>query len=137
MVLLGFSVSPSMAPTYLPPSVTLYANMEETMQNFGKSVEPGRTHMKKREVDADRPLVLIVDDDERVRLAIQELVHSVGLDAACFGSTQELMKSPFYDRPGCLILDVRLPGLSGLDFQQYLNSSGKTKPIVFLTGHAD
>ncbi len=93
--------------------------------------------MNRRDADTDRPLVLIVDDDERVRLAIQELVHSVGLDAACFGSTQELMASALYERPGCLILDVRLPGLSGLDFQQYLNSSGKAKPIVFLTGHAD
>jgi FixJ family two-component response regulator len=84
-----------------------------------------------------RALVLIVDDDERVRLAIQELVRSVGLDAACFASTQELLESETYERPGCLVLDVRLPGSSGLDFQQHLNSSGKTKPIVFLTGHAD
>ena len=93
--------------------------------------------MTKRGTDAERALVLIVDDDERVRLAIQELVQSVGLDAACFASTQELLKSEAYERPGCLVLDVRLPGLSGLDFQQYLNSSGKTKPIVFLSGHAD
>jgi FixJ family two-component response regulator len=93
--------------------------------------------MSKRETDADRALVLIVDDDERVREAIQELVQSVGLDAACFASTQDLLESKAYERPGCLVLDVRLPGLSGLDFQQYLNSSGKTKPIVFLTGHAD
>ena len=93
--------------------------------------------MSKRGTDADRALVLIVDDDERVRLAIQELVQSVGLDAACFASTQELLESEAYERPGCLVLDVRLPGLSGLDFQRHLNSSGKTKPIVFLTGHAD
>jgi FixJ family two-component response regulator len=93
--------------------------------------------MSNRETDADRAIVLIVDDDERVRLAIQELVQSVGLDAACFASTQELLESKAYERPGCLVLDVRMPGLSGLDFQQYLNSSGKTKPIVFLTGHAD
>ena len=93
--------------------------------------------MSKPATDADGALVLIVDDDERVRLAIQELVESVGLDAACFASTQELLESEAYKRPGCLILDVRLPGLSGLDFQQYLNSSGKAKPIIFLTGHAD
>jgi len=93
--------------------------------------------MSKRGTDADRALVLIVDDDERVRLAIQELVQSVGLDAACFASTQELLQSEAYERPGCLVLDVRLPGSSGLDFQQHLNSSGKAKPIVFLTGHAD
>ena len=93
--------------------------------------------MSKRETDADRALVLIVDDDERVRVAIQELVQSVGLEAACFASTQELLEAEAYERPGCLILDVRMPGLSGLDFQQQLNSSGKTKPIVFLTGHGD
>lgn len=93
--------------------------------------------MNKRSAQTDRPLVLVVDDDESVRFAIQDLVQSVGLDAASFGSTKELLDSAFYERPGCLILDVRLPGLSGLDFQRYLNSSGKTKPIVFLTGHAD
>jgi FixJ family two-component response regulator len=93
--------------------------------------------MSKRNADTDRALVLVVDDDERVRLSIQELVQSVGLDAACFGSIKELMESALYERPGCLVLDVRLPGLSGLDFQRKLVSSGKTKPIVFLTGHAD
>jgi len=93
--------------------------------------------MKKRDTDIDRPLVLIVDDDESVRMAIQDLIESVGLEAACFSSTQQLLESALYERPGCLVLDVRLPGLSGLDFQRYLNSSGSTKPIVFLTGHAD
>src|SRR5262245_62097444 len=111
--------------------------MEETMRTSAETLEPARVTMNDRGTDADRAFVLIVDDDERVRLAIQELVQSVGLDAACFGSTQELLESEAYERPGCLILDVRLPGLSGLDFQRHLNSSGKTKPIIFLTGHAD
>ena len=93
--------------------------------------------MNKRNDDKDRVLVLIVDDDDGVRLSIQSLVRSVGLDAACFGSTQELLESALYDRPGCLVLDVRLPGRSGLDFQRHLNSIGKRKPIIFLTGHAD
>lgn len=93
--------------------------------------------MDKRSIDTDYPLVLIVDDDESVRLSIQELVESVGLRGVSFGSTKELIESALYERPGCLVLDVRLPGLSGLDFQQHLNSNGKTKPIVFLTGHAD
>jgi FixJ family two-component response regulator len=111
--------------------------MEETMRNSNETLKPKMVPVSKRGTDADRALVLIVDDDERVRLAIQELVESVGLDAACFASTQELLESKAYERPGCLVLDVRLPGLSGLDFQQHLNASGKTKPIVFLTGHAD
>lgn len=93
--------------------------------------------MNRQRTDADRPLVLVVDDHEGVRSSIQELLRSVGLDAACFGSTQELMASGLYERPGCLVLDVRLPGLSGLDFQRYLNSRGQTKPIVFLSGHGD
>lgn len=107
------------------------------MRSSSESSKPTRVPVSKRGTDADRALVLIVDDDERVRLAIQELLQSVGLEAACFASTQELLESEVYERPGCLVLDVRLPGLSGLDFQRYLNSSGKTKPIVFLTGHAD
>ncbi|TXL71379.1 response regulator transcription factor [Vineibacter terrae] len=83
------------------------------------------------------PLVLIVDDDEAVRTALQELLLSVGLDATCFASTRELLGARLPARPGCLILDIRMPGLSGLDFQQHLASSGNRKPIIFLSGHAD
>jgi FixJ family two-component response regulator len=93
--------------------------------------------MNEQAVDTDRALVVVVDDDERVRLSIQELLQSVGLDAACFGSAKELSESALHERPGCLILDVRLPGLSGLDFQRNLVSSGNMKPVVFLTGHGD
>ena len=85
----------------------------------------------------DRPLVLIVDDDEEIRFALRELLLSVGLDACCFGSTQELLHADLPARPGCLILDVRMPGASGLDLQQHLAASGNTRPIIFLTGHGD
>jgi FixJ family two-component response regulator len=85
----------------------------------------------------DHPLVLIVDDDEEVRFALRELLRSVGLDACCFGSTQELLHADLPERPGCLILDVRMPGASGLDLQQHLVVNGNTRPIVFLTGHGD
>jgi len=85
----------------------------------------------------ERPLVLIVDDDDAVRLALQELMLSVGLDAAGFASARELLDSKLPDRSGCLVLDVRLPGGSGLDLQQQLASDGRNKPIVFLTGHGD
>lgn len=88
-------------------------------------------------VEAGRPLVLIVDDDADVRSALYELLLSVGLDSACFATTQELLRTKLPDRPGCLILDVRMPGISGLDLQQRLIRSGNTKPIVFLTGHGD
>ena len=84
-----------------------------------------------------RPQVLIVDDDEDIRSAVRELMLSVGLDATCFASTRELLEHELHERPGCLVLDVRMPGRSGLDFQQHLASSGNAKPIVFLTAHAD
>jgi FixJ family two-component response regulator len=88
-------------------------------------------------VGEERPLVLIVDDDERIRTALQELLLSVGIDSACFASTRELLDSDVPDRPGCIILDVRMPGASGLDLQSYLATNGDTKPIIFLTGHGD
>lgn len=90
-----------------------------------------------RERDTERPQVLIVDDDAEVRLALHDLVRSVGLDSVCFGSTRELLDANLHDRAGCLILDVRMPGLSGLDLQRHLASSGNAKPIVFLTAHGD
>src|SRR3546814_18738156 len=62
---------------------------------------------------------------------------SVGIEAACFGSTAELLQSPHLDRAGCLVLDVRMPGPSGLDLQQHLAEAGIARPIVFLTGHGD
>jgi FixJ family two-component response regulator len=88
-------------------------------------------------VEPDRPLVLIVDDDERIREALQELMLSVGIESACFSSTRDLLDSRVPDRPGCLILDVRMPGSSGLDLQNHLALNGDAKPIIFLTGHGD
>jgi len=84
-----------------------------------------------------RPLVVIVDDDDEVRSALQELLLSVDIETAGFAVTQDLLQSDLPDRPGCLILDVRMPGLSGLDLQQHFVRSGNTKPIIFLTGHGD
>jgi FixJ family two-component response regulator len=85
----------------------------------------------------DRPLVVIVDDDAAVRTSIEELMLSVGIDAAGFGSTRELLEAKLPERPGCMVLDVRMPGSSGLDLQQHLAAAGNPKPIVFLTGHGD
>lgn len=90
-----------------------------------------------RDAEPERPLILIVDDEPEIRRALQNLLRSVGLEATCFASTRELLGANLHDRPGCMILDVRMPGLSGLDLQRHLASGGNAKPIVFLTGHGD
>ena len=81
--------------------------------------------------------VYVVDDDESVREAVGRLVRSGGWTAQTFGSAQEFLSGPWAVAPGCLILDVRLPGLSGLDLQERLAKSGVHTPIIFLTGHGD
>ncbi len=86
---------------------------------------------------ADRPLVIFVDDDARLREALDELMQSVGLDTISFGSTQDFLEAELPDRPGCLVADVRMPGVSGLDLQHRLVESGDVKPIIFLTAHGD
>jgi len=86
---------------------------------------------------AAAPLVFIVDDDEAIREALTDLLRSVGIESRCFGSTRELLDAAPTDRPGCLILDVRLPGISGLDLQAQLMRDRNTRPIIFMTGHGD
>src|SRR5215475_13079140 len=89
-----------------------------------------RSVTKTRQTDSDRPLILVVDDDEEIRIALLELFESVGLDAISFASTRELLEENLPGRPGCLVLDIRMPGSSGLDLQQQLASRGESKPIV-------
>ena len=83
------------------------------------------------------PLVIIVDDDARIRESLHELMVSAGMQSAGFASIRDLLEAGVIDRPGCLILDVRMPGASGLDLQDQLAASGNSKPIIFLTGHGD
>jgi len=85
----------------------------------------------------EQPLVFVIDDDASVRDAIADLLRSVGLDVASFGSTQEFLQSKRPDAPGCIVLDVRLPGPSGLEFQRTLNTSNIHLPIIFISGHGD
>src|ERR1700726_3628353 len=83
------------------------------------------------------PMVFVIDDDALVRAAIQGMLKSVGLRAETFGTPQEFLRSKRPDGPSCLILDVRLPGVSGLDFQRELVNTGVQIPIIFITGHGD
>jgi FixJ family two-component response regulator len=83
------------------------------------------------------PIVFVVDDDAGVREALTSLFRSIDLQVQTFGSSAEFLRGKRPDRPGCLVLDVRLPGLSGLDFQAELARSGVHIPIIFITGHGD
>jgi RNA polymerase sigma factor (sigma-70 family) len=85
----------------------------------------------------DVPAVFIVDDDADVRESLQELLESVGLHSESFGTAQEFLAARHGDGPSCLILDVRLPGISGLDLQHELKRRRISIPIIFLTAHAD
>src|SRR5215471_4020694 len=84
-----------------------------------------------------RPVIFVIDDDASVREAVGNLLESVGLHSESFGSTEEFMFAKRPDAPSCLLLDVRLPGLNGLDFQDKLEKSGIRLPIVFITAHGD
>jgi FixJ family two-component response regulator len=82
-------------------------------------------------------MVYIVDDDESMREALSSLLRSVGLQVLVFASAQDFLAHPLASVPSCLVLDVRLPGLSGLDLQRDLAASGRVIPIIFITGHGD
>ena len=88
-------------------------------------------------ITEDAPVVFIVDDDASVRRSIQDLLSSVALRSEAFATPQEFLASQRADCPGCLVLDVRLPGMSGLDFQRALTEAGVSLPIIFITGHGD
>ena len=86
---------------------------------------------------SERPIVFVVDDDAVVRESIEDLLQSVGLDVRLFASPVEFLQTRRPDVPGCLILDVRLPEQSGLDFQRELAGTDNELPVVFITGHGD
>jgi len=86
---------------------------------------------------ADGATVFVVDDDAGVRAAIQGLLKSAGLRCECFPSAEEFLRRNRADAPSCLVLDVSLPGVSGLEFQRELVDAGLQIPIVFITGHGD
>ena len=88
-------------------------------------------------MDQDLPTVFIVDDDAGVRNSIEDLLESVGLRCQCFASAQAFLSAEGSSGPSCLVLDVRLPGISGLDLQRELSRAALRIPIIFITGYAD
>jgi len=83
------------------------------------------------------PIVFIVDDDDSVRKALSRLINSVGLNVETFASADDFLKRESHNGPACLVLDIRMPGLSGLDLQDELVAAGRTLPIIFVSGHGN
>jgi len=97
----------------------------------------GRPTSPHNVASAEEPIVFVIDDDASVREALRNLFRSVGLRVEVFGSAPEFLQSKLPDVPSCLILDIRLPRVSGLDFQAELADAGIHIPIIFMTGHGD
>ncbi|MET0332291.1 MAG: response regulator transcription factor [Dyella sp.] len=93
--------------------------------------------MNERTPPAAEPIVYVIDDDNALRDALSSLLRSVGLQVQGFASAPQLLQSTLADVPSCLVLDVRLPGISGLDFHQQLVKAGILLPVIFMTGHGD
>ena len=106
----------------------------------GKTADGGRRGSRPSPLQAGaqaEPVIMILDDDASVREALSELIMSAGFRPVSFASTRELLDADVLDSPGCLILDVRMPGASGLHLQHHLIQNGNRKPIIFLSGHGD
>ena len=82
-------------------------------------------------------VIAIVDDDESVQIALQDLIEADGLSARCFGSAEEFLESGLQRETACLITDLRMPGMSGLELQARLKADGYKTPIIFITAHGD
>jgi FixJ family two-component response regulator len=87
--------------------------------------------------DSSEPTIVVIDDDREIRDALQSLLRSVGFHVELFSSVQDYLGSSHTGRPGCLVLDVRLPGRSGLDFLDDLTKANSHLPVIFISGHAD
>ena len=85
----------------------------------------------------ERAVVFVIDDDPSMRAALEDLVSTVGLEVRVFAAPQEFLQSGPPEAPSCLVLDVRLPGMSGLTFQEELAKKGLALPVIFITGHGD
>jgi two-component system, LuxR family, response regulator FixJ len=90
-----------------------------------------------KSVKETMPTVIVIDDDEAVRSSLKLLLRSVKLPVSVYASAQEFLPKYTLDQPGCMIVDVRMPGMSGLELQQQLNLRGAMIPVIFITGHGD
>ncbi|MBN9432854.1 MAG: response regulator transcription factor [Bosea sp.] len=90
-----------------------------------------------RRAKAQEPIVYVVDDDPSLRDALSSLLRSVGMEVATFASAPQLLAQPFANAPSCIVLDIRMPEVSGLDFQAQLARTGNHIPVIFMTGHGD
>lgn len=88
-------------------------------------------------MNEDNPVVCVIDDESSIRVSLRNLLRSAGLKVQTFASAQEFLSSPPVEALGCLVLDVNLPGISGLDLQRELGSGDGRIPIIFITGHGD
>ena len=86
---------------------------------------------------AQKPTVFIIDDDPSVRRGLSRIIRIGGFDVKLFASAQDFLASQHYNGPGCIVLDVKMPGLSGLDLQEELNKTEYSMPIIFISGHGD
>lgn len=90
-----------------------------------------------RRAATQEPIVYVVDDDPSLRDALSSLLRSVGMEVATFASAPQLLAQPFANAPSCIVLDIRMPEVSGLDFQALLARTGNHIPVIFMTGHGD
>jgi FixJ family two-component response regulator len=99
--------------------------------------EPAGARVTGDDDPIDRPIVFVIDDDDSVRRSLERLLRSVDLDVQTFASAREFVDLPAPDRPACVVLDLRLPGPSGLELQEALIQARRDVPIIFISGHAD
>jgi FixJ family two-component response regulator len=90
-----------------------------------------------RTMPTENPVIYVIDDDKSVRASLEDLLASVDLEVRTFPSTQDFLRHTLADAPGCLVLDIRMPGQSGLDFQRQMTAHGIHLPVIFITGHGD
>jgi two-component system, LuxR family, response regulator FixJ len=119
---------------YAPLAGPLTSARPDPDHSAGRIAPGGSLHVVAKKMQAT---VFVVDDDESVRSSLRFLLRSVGLESRAFASAHEFLASYDPSQPGCLVLDVRMPGISGLELQQDLNVRGAIIPVIFITGHGD